>query len=148
MSVVWDRVLSDDVEKVIRLLDNLSESDRADFFWYCNQRWHFRHERTNHQDFDRPWKDPRNGFSMHQAWLLAFLDAKGRVAEREVLKARWSPEYHKARCCKDKELYKTLQDRLRQAERSTRRRLRLLREDWILSRPCRGHLELHIEQRH
>jgi hypothetical protein len=141
------RFLSDAVERLTHLVQDLSKDDRADFFWWCKRTYYFNFNRTNHQDLDRPWKDRRNGFSIHQKWLLAFLDGKGRVAEKEVLKARWPLEYRQARRNNDRPLYKTLQDRLRQQEWTARKRLRLLGEDWILKRPCRGHLELHLEQR-
>jgi hypothetical protein len=151
-----------DLEQICRAFLDLDDADQDRFLRWLQDNWSFRFTRDNHQEFARPWEDPRNGFGWRQRSLLRFLDGKGgAVPERQVIEHLWPGSLSRTKAARRPRFFKTpakkkfagvyprLQARLRQLELAARHRFRLLKLDWELVRGAgelRGHLELRLRQ--
>jgi hypothetical protein len=124
------------LERIIGEIRDLDEAEKDDLFHFLHQTYHFRFERE-HSEFERPWKDPRNGFGPQQNRLLDFLDGRGCMDELTTICVLYgtsgTPQPGE---------YKTLRDRLRQLQSAANARFLKLKFDWKIDRPKHGHLEL------
>jgi hypothetical protein len=127
------------VEKILRAISDLHGEDLDVLFQLLRERYQFELA-TDHRSFDRPWRDPRNGFTRLQVRLLDCLDGNGHLPEREVI---WRV-YRKELATASPAERKQFRARLRSLEKQTRDRLRKLKYDWLISRPKYNHVELRV----